>query len=122
MLGIWRSYLLIQVAGLAKRAHDTPCIQHKFEEYVSTIPNLSQSQRQALVRRVVTRWNTDLDSLWRHVYFRPAVNLLTADRDLSLKQYQLTEPQWILAEQLISELKVCSLLLHSVVCFAEGIC
>jgi hypothetical protein len=84
-------------------------MQHKFEDYVASIPSLSHSQRRALVRRMVTRWNTDLDSLRSHVYFRPAVKLLTADRDLSLKRYQLTEAQWDMAEQLIHELKVCFL-------------
>jgi hypothetical protein len=90
-------------------------VQHKFEEYVAQIPNLSRSQRRALVRRMVTRWNTDLECIRSHVYFRPAVKLLTADHDLSLKRYELTNTQWDLADKLASELKVrylniCSLI------------
>lgn len=99
----------LQIAGLAKSVHKSAYIQHRFEEHVAKTPSLSQSRQRKLTRRVVTRWNTDLECIRSHLHFRPAVKLLTADRDLSLKRYQLTETQWSLAEQLVSELKVSDL-------------
>lgn len=93
---------------MAKRANKSAVVQHRFEEIVSSIPNLSRSKRRALARRIATRWNTELDCLRSHVHFRSAIKQLVADRDLSLKRYDLTESQWDLAMQLVSELKVYS--------------
>ncbi|QRV78731.1 AC transposase [Ceratobasidium sp. AG-Ba] len=90
----------------SKRAHKSTVVQQRFEEYVSQIPTLNCSQRRALARRMVTRWNTDLECIRSHVYFQPAVKLLTADRDLSLKKYELNDDQWRLAERLSEELKI----------------
>jgi hypothetical protein len=97
----------MQVAGLASRANKSPVVQQKFEEHVATFPGLSSSAHPSLATRMPTRWNTELNCLRSHVHKRPAVKLLTSDRDLSLKKYQLTEPQWDLAIQLVDELKVC---------------
>ncbi|KAG9081574.1 hypothetical protein FRC06_005502 [Ceratobasidium sp. 370] len=97
--------LIPKVAGLANRAHKSAVVQHTFEEIVSKIPSLSCSKRRTLARRMATRWNTEVECLRSHVHFRPAVKKLTADRNLSLKQYELTDAQWPLAETLISELK-----------------
>ncbi|KAG8725000.1 hypothetical protein FRC09_010474 [Ceratobasidium sp. 395] len=99
--------LIPKIAGLAKRAHNlSAVVQHKFEEYVAQIPSLNRSQRRALARRMVTRWNTDLECIRSHVYFQPAVKLLMVDRDVALKNYELNDTQWYLAEQLTKELKV----------------
>lgn len=91
---------------MAKRANRSNVVQHRFEEIIAKIPSLSRSKRRALARRIATRWDTDLNCLRSHVHFRSAVKQITADRDLSLKRYELTEPQWELAIQLVSELKV----------------
>ncbi|KAF8599959.1 hypothetical protein BDV93DRAFT_590004 [Ceratobasidium sp. AG-I] len=100
------SILVSQIAGLTKRANKSNMVQHKFEEIVARIPNLTLSKRRALARRIATRWNTDLDCLRSQVCFHSAAKQLTADRDLSLKRFELTEPQWDLAVKLVSELKI----------------
>ncbi|KAG8705564.1 hypothetical protein FRC09_002881 [Ceratobasidium sp. 395] len=97
--------LIPKIAGLAKRAHKSAVVQHRFEEYVAQLPSLSGSKRRALARRMATRWNTDLECIRSHVYFEPAVKLLVADRDLSLKRFELSNTQWRLAERLVEELK-----------------
>ncbi|QRV78324.1 ribosomal protein L7Ae/L30e/S12e/Gadd45 family [Ceratobasidium sp. AG-Ba] len=93
------------IAGLAKRAHKSATIQQRSKEFVTQIPNLSGKKRRALVGRMVNRCNTDLDCIRSRVYFRPAAKLLTGDRDLSVKKYELSESQWNLVEQLAEEIK-----------------
>jgi hypothetical protein len=96
----------LQISGLANRAKKSPVVQHKLEQYVAAVPGLSTVAHPALACSVSTRWNSEKTCIESHVQKRPAVKQLTADRDLSLKKYQLTDPQWELAEQLVSELKV----------------
>ncbi|KAF8595110.1 hypothetical protein BDV93DRAFT_457550, partial [Ceratobasidium sp. AG-I] len=97
------------VAGLASRAKRSAVVQHKFEEFVASVPGLSRSAHPALACRVKTRWNTEHLCLQSHVHMRPAVTQLTSDQDLSLKRYQLTREQWELANRLASELKACGI-------------
>ncbi|KAG9080826.1 hypothetical protein FRC06_006120 [Ceratobasidium sp. 370] len=97
--------LLPKISGLATRAKKSPIVQHKFEEYVASIPGLSTAPHPALACSVSTRWNTELLSTRSHVHYHPAVQKLTDDRDLSLKKYQLSGIQWGLAEQLSVELQ-----------------
>ncbi|CAE6371524.1 unnamed protein product [Rhizoctonia solani] len=81
--------LLPKISGLASRAKRSPLVQQKFEHYVAATPGLSSScsPHPALPCGVATRWNTELTCIRGHVQKRPAVKLLTADRDLSLKRY-----------------------------------
>ncbi|CUA71178.1 Putative AC transposase [Rhizoctonia solani] len=97
--------LLPKISGLANRAKNSPVVQHKFEQYVASIPGLGRSPHPSLPCSVPTRWNTELISIRGHVQKRAAVKQLTADQDLSLREYQLTDPQWELSEQLVSELR-----------------
>lgn len=94
--------MTFQVAGLARRVHDSSNLQLKFENLVG-----EESQMRALVRRIVTRWNTDFDSLRSHIILKRAVNMLFL-YDPSLKKYQLDEEQWDLAHALVDQLQVCT--------------
>ncbi|CAE6473416.1 unnamed protein product [Rhizoctonia solani] len=98
--------LLPKISGLANRAKNSPVVQHKFEQYAASIPGLSRSPHPSLPCSVATRWNTELTCIRGHVQKRAAVKQLTADRDLSLREYQLTDPQWELSAQLVSELRL----------------
>ncbi|CAE6488191.1 unnamed protein product [Rhizoctonia solani] len=97
--------LLPKIAGLANRAKRSPLVQQKFEQYVAATSGSGRSQHPSLPCSVATRWNTELISIRGHVQRRAAVKLLTADRELPLKRFQLTDAQWELGEQLVVELK-----------------
>jgi hypothetical protein len=54
-----------------------------------------------LVRRVVTRWNSDLDAIRSHTYLMHHVQRFTAqDSDHKLNAFRLTHAQWDLARHL----------------------
>lgn len=88
------------MAGLAWRVHDSPTLQAMFEVLVG-----ADHQMKALVRRVVTRWNSDFDCLRSHITLKHAVNMLITF-DPNLGKYQLNEEQWELAHALADQLQV----------------
>lgn len=95
-----------QVAGLARRVHDSPTLQEKFEKLVDAQTDFDSGQKRTLTRRVPTRWNSDLACLSAHIAFETPVKQLTSDSSNKLKQYALTEDQWKLAKQLSEVLEV----------------
>lgn len=99
------------MAGLARRVHDSPTLQEKFEKLVDAQINSNPGQKRTLTRRVPTRWNSDLACLAAHIAFETPVKQLTSDSNNKLKQYALTEEQWKLAKQLGEVLEVYSLVL-----------
>jgi hypothetical protein len=58
---------------------------------------------------VTTRWNSTFDMLDFAVEHIAAVNAITSDRDMKLRQYELSEDEWDVARQLQDVLKVCIL-------------
>ena len=57
-------------------------------------------------RDVATRWNSTFDMLNFAIDHITAINLITADRDMKLRQYELSEGDWTIARQLRDVLKV----------------
>ena len=57
---------------------------------------------------VRTRWNLTLDMLDFAVKHISAINTITSDHDMKLRQYKLSEDDWDMACQLHDVLKVCS--------------
>jgi hypothetical protein len=60
-------------------------------------------------RDVTTRWNSTFDMLDFAVEHVAAINTITSDRDMKLRQYELSEDDWDIARQLRDVLKVCML-------------
>ena len=58
---------------------------------------------------VSTRWNSTFDMLDFAVEHITAINTITADRDMRLRQYELSESDWDIARQLRDVLKVFNL-------------
>ncbi|KAF8881192.1 hypothetical protein BD779DRAFT_1445737, partial [Infundibulicybe gibba] len=86
-----------RISGLARRVHDSSTLKEKFDKLVSNDESL-QGNRRALSRRVPTRWNSDLECLLAHFYFKDIVEQLTATASLNLKAYRLTSLQWKVSE------------------------
>jgi len=63
-----------------------------------------------LPRDVTTQWNSMFNMLDFAVEHIMAINTITADRDMKLRQYELSEGDWAIARQLRDVLKVRSLL------------
>ena len=59
-------------------------------------------------RDVPTRWNSTFDMLDFAVEHIAAINTITADRDMKLRKYELSEGDWDIARQLRDVLKVFS--------------
>jgi hypothetical protein len=58
-------------------------------------------------RDVSTRWNSTFDMLRFAIDYRLAINAITAERSMKLRDYELGKEEWKLAEELREVLKVC---------------
>lgn len=56
---------------------------------------------------VSMRWNLTFDTLRFAIEHHTAINIISADRDMKLREYELGKEDWITAEQLCDVLKVC---------------
>lgn len=97
-----------QVAGLAKKVHDSGTISDSFNSLVDAAKGAGQieSDKTALDRRCPTRWNSDLACLDAHNILRPAVEQLTATSALKLSAFKLTDEQWSLSDEVTDVLSV----------------
>lgn len=57
-------------------------------------------------RDVATRWNSTYDMLAFALEYRQAIDDITGDRSLGLRNFELNEKEWEIAEQLCNVLKV----------------
>lgn len=101
------SFHIFQVSGLARRVHDSTTLKEAFDQQVVAHRNMGQlpGDRMTLARRVPTRWNSDLECLDAHIYFKSVIKSLIGANS-HLEPYSLTPDQWKLAELLDQALVV----------------
>lgn len=58
-------------------------------------------------RDVATRWNSTGDMLDFAVVYKAAIRTITSDGDYDLVQYQLTQHEWQMVDELSHALSVC---------------
>jgi len=102
----------VQVAGLARRVHDSSTLKEKFDTLVQNDHDLT-GDKTTLDRRVPTRWNADLTCLDAHIHFRNPVEQLTGAAINKLKAYRLSEPQWDMATTLSAILEAIAASHHN---------
>ena len=56
---------------------------------------------------VTTKWYSTFDMLDFAVKHITAIDVITRDREMKLRQYELSEEEWDVAHQLRDVLKVC---------------
>lgn len=57
-------------------------------------------------RDVVTRWNSTYDMLSFTLRYRKVVDVITADKTLKLRKFELDEEDWSIIADLVSALEV----------------
>jgi hypothetical protein len=57
-------------------------------------------------RDVTTRWNSTYDMLDFATEYRAALDIMTADRDMNLRQFELSEEEWNMVTELCEVLRV----------------
>jgi hypothetical protein len=58
-------------------------------------------------RDVATRWNSTFDMLVFAIEYRKALDMITSEREMKLRSYELTQEEWDIATHLCEVLKVC---------------
>ena len=66
---------------------------------------------------VMTWWNLTFDMLDFALQYQKAINSISGERELELRQFELSASEWKIAEQLRDILKVCS----HVTCFISAV-
>ncbi|KAF8815678.1 hypothetical protein BYT27DRAFT_7004574, partial [Phlegmacium glaucopus] len=74
-------------------------------KWFSTLKDLKLDKRM-MPRDVSTRWNSTYDMLKFAINYRKAIDRLTGDKNLGLRQYELGDDEWEIAKQLSSLLMV----------------
>jgi hypothetical protein len=73
--------------------------------WFSVLHDLNLAERM-MPRDVSTRWNSTFDMLDFAVEHITAINAITSNRDMKMRQYELSEDDWVVARQLRDVLKV----------------
>jgi hypothetical protein len=74
-------------------------------KWYSNLDELELKSR-IMPRDVTTRWNSTYNMLDFALKYREAIDVITGDRDMKLRKYEMDEEEWEVARQLCEVLKV----------------
>jgi hypothetical protein len=81
-------------------------------QWYKVLESLSLKPRM-MPRDVSTRWNSTFDMLEFAVEYHDALNMMTDDRDMKLRKFELSKKEWGMASELCKVLQVRPSLLCS---------
>ena len=58
-------------------------------------------------RDVSTRWNSTYDMIEFAIKYRTPLDIMTANRDMNLRQFEMSKKEWSMALELSEVLQVC---------------
>jgi hypothetical protein len=90
------SFTIINSSTLALPGWRRACASHNLA------PNL-------IPHDVTTRWNSTYDMLVFVLRYHPAIDTITADKNLKLRKFELDDDEWKIVGDLVSVLEVCAL-------------
>jgi hypothetical protein len=67
-------------------------------------------KKRMMPRDVSTRWNSTYIMLQFAIEYQTAIDEISANRHMKLRQYEMSKEEWEMAEQLAKVLKVCIIL------------
>ena len=73
--------------------------------WFQTLDKLKLDERK-MPRDVTTRWNSTFDMLAFALQYRKAIDDIAGNKSTNLRQYELSDDEWRIAEQLCDTLKV----------------
>lgn len=73
-------------------------------KWFATLEDLGLGHRM-MPRDVSTRWNSTYDMLVFALKYRDALDVITGDREMKLRQFEMDDDEWGLAQQLCEVLK-----------------
>ena len=94
-----------------KILHSTTKLLPAWHDYLEEF----ELQDCIMPRDVSTRWNSMFDMLNFAIDYRKAIDAISGDRDMELRQFELAESEWKIAIQLRDVLKVCFYIVTSFV-------
>lgn len=90
--------------------NSTTILLPKWKDVITQLasdPTRKKLSVRMMPRDVSTRWNSTYEMLKFAYTYRPAIDKLTGDRDMKLRDYELLESEWEIVKQLRDCLKVC---------------
>ena len=75
-------------------------------KWYEVLDTLSLKPRM-MPRDVSTRWNSTFDMVSFAIEYRPALDIMTADRDMNLRKFELSKREWGMVTELCEVLEVC---------------
>ena len=75
-------------------------------KWYEVLDTLSLKPRM-MPRDVSTRWNSTFDMVSFAIEYRPALDVMTADRDMNLRKFELSKREWGMVTELCEVLEVC---------------
>ncbi|RXW23667.1 hypothetical protein EST38_g2184 [Candolleomyces aberdarensis] len=81
-------------------------LKELIEAQDDSLPTEELLTDRMIPRDVATRWNSTYEMVSFAYKYRRTIDKLTADRDMKLRQYELTSDEWEIAHQLSNSLKI----------------
>jgi hypothetical protein len=83
--------------------HSTTLLLPRWYEILDEINH----HARIMPRDVTTRWNSTYDMLVFAIEYRKALDIITSERNMKLRSYELSPEEWDIATHLCEVLKVC---------------